>query len=84
MEKLKNTKEENRLSYLLFGVKEWEKISKMLYRLWHLRKILLKPPQIKTGATVETSVALEGWKNTRHSQYEVHAQQGPCHPRNSI
>ena len=44
IEKLEKEKEENRLSYLLFGIQKWDEVSKMIYKLWHLRKILLKPP----------------------------------------
>ena len=42
--KVKKIKEENRMAYILFGIRKWEEVSRMIYKLWHLRKILLKPP----------------------------------------
>ena len=44
MEKAKKVKEENRLAYILFKSKDWEETGNMIFKLWHLRKILLKPP----------------------------------------
>ena len=44
MDKVGKIKEENRMAYILFGIRKWEEVSRMIYKLWHLRKILLKPP----------------------------------------
>ena len=44
MEKVEKIKEENRLAYILFKSKDWEETGKIIFKLWHLRKILLKPP----------------------------------------
>ena len=44
MEKVKKIKEKNRLAYILFKSKDWEETGNMIFKLWHLRKILLKPP----------------------------------------
>ena len=44
MEKVEKIKEENRLAYILFKLKDWVETGKMIFKLWHLRKILLKPP----------------------------------------
>ena len=44
MEKAEKVKQESRLAYILYKSKEWEETGNMIFKLWHLRKILLKPP----------------------------------------
>ena len=44
MDTLKSIEGKRKLPHLLFEMKDWEKTSNMVYKLWHLRKILLKPP----------------------------------------
>ena len=44
MDKVKKIKEKDRMVYILFKLKDWEELGKMIFKLWHLRKILLKPP----------------------------------------
>ena len=44
MRKTKKMKQEEKIAYILFKSKRWEEAGNMIYKLWHLRKILLKPP----------------------------------------
>ena len=44
MKKTKKMNQEEKMAYILFKSKRWEEAGDMIYKLWHLRKILLKPP----------------------------------------
>ena len=44
MKKIEKMKQKEKMAYILFESKKWEEIGNMIYKLWHLRKILLKPP----------------------------------------
>ena len=44
MKKIGKMKQKEKMAYILFKSKKWEEVGKMIYKLWHLRKILLKPP----------------------------------------
>ena len=44
MGKVATIKQEGKMAYILYKSKKWEEIGNMIFKLWHLRKILLKPP----------------------------------------
>ena len=44
MKKVENMKQEEKVAFILFKAKRWEEAGNMIYKLWHIRKILLKPP----------------------------------------
>ena len=44
MKKTEKMNQEEKMAYILFKSKRWEEAGDMIYKLWHLRKILLKPP----------------------------------------
>ena len=44
MEQLSKIEEKKKIPYLLFKVKKYEDVSEMIYKMWLLRKVLLKPP----------------------------------------
>ena len=44
MRKVEKMKQKEKMAYILFKSKKWEETGNMIYKLWHLRKILLKPP----------------------------------------
>ena len=44
MRKIEKMKQKEKMAYILFESKKWEETGNMIYKLWHLRKILLKPP----------------------------------------
>ena len=44
MKELDKMKKERKIPHLLFKMKNYEMISDMIYKMWLLRKVLLKPP----------------------------------------
>ena len=44
MKEAEKVKNEEKLQFILFKSKRWEEAGNMIFKLWHLRKILLKPP----------------------------------------
>merc|ERR1712030_120991 len=44
MKEAEKEKQEEKLQFILFKAKRWEEAGDMIFKLWHIRKILLKPP----------------------------------------
>ena len=44
MRKVAKIKQGGKMAYILYKSKKWEETGNMIFKLWHLRKILLKPP----------------------------------------
>ena len=44
MKEAEKIKTEEKLQFILFKSKRWEEAGNMIFKLWHIRKILLKPP----------------------------------------